>query len=400
MGKAGAQKYDAVIIGAGAAGLMCAATAGYNGRRVCLIDHAKKLAEKIRISGGGRCNFTNINTSPENYISKNPHFCKSALKSYTQHDFIKMVEDHNIAYHEKTLGQLFCDESAQEIIDMLRQRCIDGGVDIKMETSVESINRMNDQSFLLQTSAGDIFCDSLVIASGGLSIPKIGATKFGYSIAEQFKIPMVAPRPGLVPLTFSKELLDDTKEFSGISLEASVSTHDKKISFREGMLFTHKGLSGPSILQISSYWREGEEIILNLLPDHNIEKLLKSFKGSSPKRDIKAVLSDFIPARIADYICERCCASGKMAEISHKRIEQIAQHIHNWRIKPNGSEGYKKAEVTIGGVDTNALSSKTMEARDHKGLYFIGEVVDVTGHLGGYNFQWAWSSGYAAAMAI
>lgn len=388
--------YDVIIIGSGAAGLMCALTAGARGRSVWLIDHASKTGEKIRISGGGRCNFTNIHCSPANFLSQNPHFCKSALKQYTQFDFIDMVRRHGIQYHEKKLGQLFCDDSAQQIIDMLLKECKDGGVKHDMETPVERVEPLNDGGYRVYTNRGQATCESLVIATGGLSIPKIGASKFGYDIARQFGLNIIETRAALVPLTFSDKLLDRCKALSGLSVDAAVKAG--KTEFAEGLLFTHRGLSGPSILQISSYWHEGEDISLNLAHGTNALEQLKARKKTNPKQDIQNAVADILPKRLADDICAELNLRGNLADQSDKNLERLAAAIHNWRVKPAGTEGYRTAEVTLGGVDTNELSSKTMECKNHKGLYFIGEVMDVTGHLGGFNFQWAWSSGYVAGI--
>lgn len=387
--------YDVIVIGAGAAGLMAASTAGSRGRKVWLIDHGKKTAEKIRISGGGRCNFTNIHTSPANFLSQNPHFCKSALKQYTQFDFINMVERHGIAYHEKKLGQLFCDESAQAIIDMMLQECSDNGVTYNNETTIDSIEK-TDGGYLIKTSRGDASAESLIIATGGLSIPKIGATKFGYDIARQFGLDIIETRAALVPLTFTDNILQRCKSLSGLSVEASVSAN--KTTFAEGLLFTHRGLSGPSILQISSYWNEGENIVTNLVPETNVFEFLKNKKQTNAKQEVHNALSEILPQRLADDICAHLNIKGRLADLPDKSLQNLASSINEWNIKPAGTEGYRTAEVTIGGVDTKHLSSKTMECGDHKGLYFIGEVVDVTGHLGGFNFQWAWSSGHVAGM--
>ena len=389
--------YDVIIIGAGAAGLMCAIEAGKRGRRVWLVDHSTKTAEKIRISGGGRCNFTNIHSRAETFLSENEHFCKSALKQYTQHDFIALVQKHGIAHHEKKLGQLFCDESAQQIIDMLLQESEDAGVKYTPETTVYSVEKSEDQ-YKLTTSRGEFECASLVIATGGLSIPKIGATRFGYDIAKQFDLNVFDTRPGLVPFTFQTSLLERCKALSGLSVEASVSCG--KTTFAEGLLFTHRGLSGPSILQISSYWHEGDEIVVNLAPDTNALALFKERKKSQPKQDVQTTLSHIVPKRLAVSICEAEGINGRLADLPDKKLEVLARAVNEWRVKPAGTEGYRTAEVTLGGVDTNELSSKTMEAKNHSGLFFIGEVVDVTGHLGGFNFQWAWSSGYVAGQHV
>lgn len=387
--------YDVIVIGAGAAGLMAASTAATRGRKVWLVDHAKKTAEKIRISGGGRCNFTNIHTSPANFLSQNPHFCKSALKQYTQFDFINMVERHGISYHEKKLGQLFCDDSAQQIIDMMLGECSDNGVVFNNETTIDSVEKI-DNGYLVKTSRGDARAQSLIIATGGLSIPKIGATKFGYDIARQFGLDIIETRAALVPLIFTDNILDRCKSLSGLSVEASVSAN--KTTFAEGLLFTHRGLSGPSILQISSYWHEGENIVTNLTPDTNVFEFLKHKKQNSAKQEVHNALSEILPQRLADDICEHLNIKGRLADLPDKSLQKLASSINEWSVKPAGTEGYRTAEVTLGGVDTKHLSSKTMECKDHKGLYFIGEVVDVTGHLGGFNFQWAWSSGYVAGM--
>jgi hypothetical protein len=389
--------YDVIIIGAGAAGMMCAIEAGKRGRRVWLIDHAKKIGEKIRISGGGRCNFTNIHTRPDNFLSDNPHFCKSALTQYTQNDFLRLVQKHSIAFHEKKLGQLFCDDRAQQIIDMLLTECRDAGVTVEKSTNVEKIEK-TETGYLLATDHGKKSCTSLVIATGGLSIPKIGATKFGYDVAKQFGLNVIPTRAALVPLTFQADLLEKCKSLSGLSVDATVTCG--KISFSEGLLFTHRGLSGPSILQISSYWREGEDITINLAPATDSYKLLKDAKQNQPRQDVQTILSGIVPARLTAAICTENNITGRIAELSDKKLEQLSAAIHDWRIKPSGTEGYRTAEVTAGGVDTNDLSSKTMEAKKQPGLFFIGEVVDVIGHLGGFNFQWAWSSGYVAGQYV
>jgi predicted Rossmann fold flavoprotein len=387
--------FDAIVIGAGAAGMMCAATAGQRGRRVLLVDHATKLGEKIRISGGGRCNFTNLHCAPENFLSRNPHFCRSALARYTPRHFIELVERHGIGWHEKKLGQLFCDDSATRIIDMLRAECEAGGVQWRMPCTVESIAR-GEGGFELATSAGAFAAPSLVIATGGLSIPKIGASPFGYRVAEQFGMAVVPPRPGLVPLTFDAQELARFGDLAGISADAVASAGPGR--FRENLLFTHRGLSGPSILQVSSYWTPGQPIHVDLLPDHPGESLFESHR---PSRALPAtVLGEVLPRRLAQAWCEAEGATGPMDQMARKVLQTLAAGLHDWRVKPSGTAGYQKAEVTLGGVDTEGLSSRTMEAREVPGLYFIGEVVDVTGWLGGYNFQWAWASGYACAQAL
>ncbi|MEM6780753.1 MAG: NAD(P)/FAD-dependent oxidoreductase [Pseudomonadota bacterium] len=392
-----AESFDVIVIGAGAAGMMCAAIAGARGRKVWLVDHASKIAEKIRISGGGRCNFTNIHANPETFLSTNPHFCKSALSQYTQHDFMALVDKHGIAYHEKKLGQLFCDGKSQQIIDMLVKECDNAGVTFDMETNVEGIS-FEDGVYRIATSKGDTTCTSLVIATGGLSIPKIGATKFGYDVAKQFGLNVIETYPALVPFTFQSIILERCKHLSGLSVDANVSCG--KTTFREGLLFTHRGLSGPSILQISSYWKEGDEIVVNLAPDTDVFEFLKIQKTEHAKQNVETVLSNILPERLADSICEHEDVKGRIADLPDKALAKLAASVNDWRIKPAGTEGYRTAEVTMRGVDTNELSSKTMECKKQEGLYFIGEVVDVTGHLGGFNFQWAWSSGYVAGQNV
>ena len=394
--------FDVIIIGAGAAGLMCAIEAGKRGRRVWLVDHAKKTAEKIRISGGGRCNFTNIHTKPVNFLSQNPHFCKSALSRYTPRDFIALVKKHGIKWHEKTLGQLFCDDSSQQIIDMLLKECADAGVRLDMETSVDAIERAeggnSGSGYIVRTSRGAQQAPSVVIATGGLSIPKIGATRFGFDIARQFGLNVLDTRAALVPLTFQNALLERCKEMTGLSVDATVKTEGGR-AFSEGLLFTHRGLSGPSILQISSYWLEGQSINVNLTRGVDVFEVLKNHKNSQPKQEIQNALSDILPKRLAQSICDELDIKGRIAELSDKVLMAIATRVNEWQIKPSGTEGYRTAEVTLGGVDTSELSSQTMESRKAPGLYFIGEVVDVTGHLGGFNFQWAWASGHAAGQS-
>ncbi|MDD9900892.1 MAG: NAD(P)/FAD-dependent oxidoreductase [Alphaproteobacteria bacterium] len=391
------QSYDVAIIGAGAAGLFCAAEAGKRGRRVLLLDHAKKLAEKIRISGGGRCNFTNIHTRPDKFLSQNPHFCKSALAQFTAADFVERVKKRGIPFHEKKLGQLFCDNAAQDIIDMLLDDCADAGVTLHTETTVNKIEHTEGRYTLL-TSGQTYDAASLVIATGGLSIPKIGATGFGYDVARQFGLNIIPTRAGLVPLTFGGDILTQCKALSGVSVEADVKYG--KTSFAEGLLFTHRGLSGPSILQISSYWQEGTPITVDLARGVNTLEKLKTLKHEQPRLHIHNAAALAIPQRLADSICEELGVQGRLADLTDKALATIAARINNWNVLPAGSEGYRTAEVTLGGVDTAALSSKTMECKNQPGLYFIGEVVDVTGHLGGYNFQWAWSSGYAAGQSV
>ena len=389
--------YDVIIIGAGAAGLMAAIEAGKRGRKVLLVDHSKKIGEKIRISGGGRCNFTNLHTEPSKFLSNNPKFVRSALSQYTQQDFINLIKKHNIKFHEKKLGQLFCDQSAQQIVEMLLAECEQANVEIKKEFNVKDVSKYKDQ-YLIISEQDTYSCESLVIATGGLSIPKIGATDFGYKIAKKFNLDVIETLPGLVPLTFNEKILNICKELTGLSVEAIVSF--KKTLFQEGMLFTHRGLSGPSILQISSYWKMGQNININLLPKLNVYNFLEEKKKSKPKQDISTIISDLLPKRLAQIICNENKVSGNIWEISNKTLRELSEAINTWIIKPTGSEGYRTAEVTLGGVNTNELSSQTMMSNKHKGLFFIGEVVDVTGHLGGYNFQWAWSSGYVAGKYV
>lgn len=389
--------YDVIVIGAGAAGMMCAAEAGKRGRKTLVIDHMDTVGEKIRISGGGRCNFTNLHASPAQFLSDNPHFCKSALSRYTQHDFIKLVKKHGIAYHEKTLGQLFCDGSAQQIIDMLLDEMDDAGVLVSLKTSATSLSH-DGARFLLDTSHGMLSAASVVVASGGLSIPKIGATGFGYDIAQQFGHSIIPTRAALVPLTFAPDILTATKQLSGISIDPSEIRHGKT-AFREGMLFTHRGLSGPSILQISSFWQDGEAITVNLLPDTpDLLEKLKTSRKEQPRQMLHNVLSGLVPRRVAEWMATDMGIDAPMADLSDKKLTATAERLQKWHITPIGSEGYRTAEVTRGGVNTREISSKTMESNKQPGLYFIGEVVDVTGWLGGYNFQWAWSSGWVAGQ--
>lgn len=397
---------DVIVIGAGAAGLMCAGAAAARGRRVTVIEHTRKIGEKIRISGGGRCNFTNLHCGPGNFISRNPHFCKSALSRFTPQDFLEMVKAHGIAYHEKPYepyadksarGQLFCDESSQQIIDMLVKRVTDHAGTIDIDVKIQSVERTGE-GFSLLTSAGDYVCGSLVIASGGLSIPKIGASNFGYERAKDFGLAIVPPRAGLVPLTFGPDLLTRTAPLSGLSVDARVSAGQS--AFREGLLFTHRGLSGPSILQISSYWQEGEAITVDLLPGGEVLDLLKSARKNTPKQVLRTVLSEILPQRLAQLLAELSEHDERMADLSDKKLAEIALTVKSWRVLPAGTEGYRTAEVTLGGVDTDGISSKSFMANDVPGLYFIGEVLDVTGHLGGHNFQWAWASGWCAGQEV
>ncbi|MBL4601358.1 MAG: NAD(P)/FAD-dependent oxidoreductase [Emcibacteraceae bacterium] len=390
-------EFDVAIVGGGAAGLMCAIEAGKRGRSVVVIEKAKKVAGKIRISGGGRCNFTNIHCTAASFYSENKHFAKSALKRYGPKDFISLVEKHDIAFHEKTLGQLFCDNSAHDIIEMLITECEKVGVIIKTLASVDTIEQKEDK-FILAQGGESIFCTSLVIASGGPSIPKMGATGWGYDVARQFKHKIIDPVPALVPLTFGEEFIFDFRNLSGVSIDVNVRCG--KTSFDEALLFTHRGLSGPAILQISSYWRSGMDISINLAKDRDVFEELKSAKAANPKQEIHTTLSTILPKRLAIYITEYTGIQGSLADLSHKKLKVIATLVNDWRITPNGTEGFATAEVTRGGVSTSELSSKTMESNKVPGLYFIGEVVDVTGHLGGFNFQWAWASGHAAGQFV
>jgi predicted Rossmann fold flavoprotein len=385
---------DVLIIGAGAAGLMCAATAAQRGRSVVVLDHAHKLAEKIRISGGGRCNFTNLNAKPENYLSQNPHFCRSALARYTPQHFIALLEKHKLRYSEKTLGQLFCDDGAEAIIKMLKDECEAAGVKLLLSCDIEEISR--GDRFDVTSSRGNYKAASLVIATGGLSIPKIGASPFGYKVAEQFGIPMTKLHAGLVPLSFHPEEWGAYAELAGISVDAVVSCGKQK--FRENVLFTHRGLSGPAILQISSYWEHGQPLHIDLLPDHDMRQIFIEQRGSRMLPD--NFLTQYLPKRFAEIWCAKFAENKPLNQFSEKALAALADQLHDWQITPTGTLGYSKAEVTCGGVDTRALSSKTMQANEVPGLYFVGEVMDVTGQLGGYNFQWAWASGYAAGQAI
>jgi predicted Rossmann fold flavoprotein len=387
-------KCDVIVVGAGAAGLMCAIEAGKRGRSVTVLEHSERIGKKILISGGGRCNFTNVNAGPENYLSANPHFCTSALARYRPADFIALVEKHGIAHHEKKFGQLFCDFTSRQIVEMLQKECDAAGVDIRLNCRVENVQK--SAAFELQTNTGPLECDSLVVATGGLSFPKIGATDFGYRIAKQFGLKSLATRPGLVPLLFSAEEQAAFGELSGISVEAAAVGNGTR--FEENILFTHRGLSGPAILQVSNYRGEHGPIELDLLPGRKAGELLAAQRQTN--KELKTVLSQFLPQRFAQQWCERVAPSRPMNRYSTVELEQIARKLHAWEIQPAGTEGYAKAEVTLGGVDTRELSSKTMEARNVTGLYFIGEVVDVTGWLGGYNFQWAWASGHAAGQFV
>jgi len=387
--------FDVIVIGAGAAGMMCALTAAQRGRKVVILDHYAKLAEKIRISGGGRCNFTNLNTKPDNYLSHNPHFCRSALSRYTPQHFIALLDKHGIGYHEKTLGQLFCDDGSEAIISMLKKECDDAGVKWMRPCEVGEVRRTT--RFTVMTSRGLLEAEALVIATGGLSIPKIGATPFGYKVAEQFGILMTKLKPGLVPLTFHPEEWATYADLTGASLDAVVSFGKQR--FRENLLFTHRGLSGPAILQISSYWEAGQPLSIDLLPDQDMHTVFVEHAKS--KLLLSNFLAQYLPKKLADIVASQWIDDNKpLNQYSPKVLAALANRLKNWQVTPTGTMGYSKAEVTCGGVDTHALSSKTMEANEVAGLYFVGEVMDVTGQLGGYNFQWAWASGYAAGCAV
>ena len=385
---------DVIVIGGGAAGLFCAIEAGKRGRKVVVLEHAERVGKKIAISGGGRCNFTNILTTSDNFISANPYFCKSALARYTPADFIALVQKHNIGFHEKKLGQLFCNEGSGQIIDMLLNECSDAGVEVACRSSVRRIAK--GKQFEVELGDRTLLSQSLVIATGGLSIAPLGATDFGYRIARQFGLKIEETKPGLVPLTLTKEVLQQLAPLSGVSVDATVSANGKE--FRENLLVTHRGLSGPAILQISSYWKPGLPIEIDLLPDLDALELLREHETS--ETSLAKLLSQFLPKRFAQAWCELNFPSKPLNQYTPRQLSEIATKLHHWSVIPSGTEGYKKAEVTSGGVSTDQLSSKTMEARNVAGLYFIGEVVDVTGQLGGYNFQWAWASGFAAGQYV
>jgi predicted Rossmann fold flavoprotein len=390
--------WDVVVIGAGAAGMMCAAIAGQRGRKVLVLESAKAPGEKIRISGGGRCNFTNLYASPAQFLSANPQFCISALRRYTQQDFIAQVRRHRIGWHEKTLGQLFCDGSAGQIIDMLLTEMKDAGAQLRLNAKVQYVEKIPD-GFTLQLASGEVLsCGALVVATGGKSIPKMGATDFGYRLANQFGVRVIETHPALVPLTFDGELLERLTPLAGVAAPARVGCG--KTKFDEALLFTHRGLSGPAILQISSYWREGREIQIDLLPGTNALEALRAARHENGKQAPHTFLATLLPRRLAKAIADTPDYEGALGGLSDAKLKKLAAEINAWRILPSGSEGYRTAEVTLGGVDTNDLDSKTMQARAVPGLYFIGEVVDVTGWLGGYNFQWAWSSGWCAGTSI
>jgi len=393
------EKFDVIVIGAGAAGLFCAAQAGAIGRRVLLIDNGKKAGRKILMSGGGRCNFTNLYTEPAAYLSHNPHFCKSALARYTQWDFIDLINRHGIAWHEKTLGQLFCDDSAQQVVDMLLKECEAASVTLRLRSEVLAVAR-DDSGYTLQLNGAEVQAEKLVIASGGLSMPGLGASPFGYKIAEQFGLKVFPTRAGLVPFTLHKPLLEQLQTLSGVSVPSVLTAEDGTV-FKEALLFTHRGLSGPAVLQLSSYWLPGEFVSVDLSPAQNIDAFINEERQQHPNQSLKNTLAKLLPKRLVECLQ----LLGRVPECTLKQLNsrqqaELASALHQWKIQPNGTEGYRTAEVTLGGVDTSQLSSKTMEARDVPGLYFIGEVVDVTGWLGGYNFQWAWSSAWACAQAL
>jgi predicted Rossmann fold flavoprotein len=393
------ERFDAIVIGAGAAGMFCAAQAGQAGLRVLLLDNGKKPGRKILMSGGGRCNFTNLYVEPAAYLSQNPHFCKSALARYTQWDFIDLVGKHGIAWHEKTLGQLFCDDSAEQIVKLLVDECAKGNVTTRLRSEVLSVER-DEAGFSLQLNGETVTTKKLVIASGGLSMPGLGASPFGYKIAEQFGLKVLPTRAGLVPFTLHKPMLDVSQTISGVSVPSVISAEDGTV-FRESLLFTHRGLSGPAVLQISSYWQPGEFVTINLLPDIDLAEFLDAQRAEHPNQSLKNTLAMHLPKRLVECLQQL----GQIPDITLKQLnvrdqQTLVETLTEWRVQPNGTEGYRTAEVTLGGVDTNELSSRTMEARKVPGLYFIGEVMDVTGWLGGYNFQWAWSSAWACAQAL
>jgi predicted Rossmann fold flavoprotein len=390
------ETFDVIVLGAGAAGMMCAMGAGRRGRRVLLLEHGAQAGAKILISGGGRCNFTNREVTPERFLSANPHFCKSALSRYTERDFIAMVERHRIRYHEKTLGQLFCDGSAREILAMLLEECAAAAVDLRVGHRVTAVTRAD--RFRVETDRGSFAAPALVVATGGLSIPKMGASGFAYGVARRFGLAIIDPRPGLAGLKFAGDMLALCQSLSGVSVEAVVSCGRQ--CFRENILFTHRGLSGPAILQISSYWHEGGALSIDLAPGVEVENFLRERRRSRPRAELKTVLAEVLPARLAHAMAGAAAVDGTIANLSDRSLAAIAAQLSRWKVAPVASEGWSKAEVTVGGVDTAALSSRTMEAREVRGLYVIGEAVDVTGWLGGYNFQWAWSSGWCAGEAI
>jgi predicted Rossmann fold flavoprotein len=391
-------EFDVVVLGAGAAGMMCAIEAGQRGRRVLVIDHAKAAGEKIRISGGGRCNFTNLHTAPDRFLSANPSFCISALRRYRPQDVIAWVEAAGIAWHEKTLGQLFCDGSAQQIVDLLLDKMRRAKVQLRLATAVAGVRQAPEGGFEVTVGGAQIRCPALVVATGGKSIPKMGATGFAYDLARQFGVPVVEPRPGLVPLTFEAGLLERTAPLAGVSTPVRVTAG--KAAFDEALLFTHRGLSGPAILQVSSYWREGQAVTIDLAPSVDVMAELKAEKSVRGRQAPANVLARWLPRRLAQWAAEGQGAKGNLADLKEAQLEALARAVSAWTVKPVGSEGYRTAEVTLGGIDTRALDSRTMMAKAAPGLHFIGEAVDVTGWLGGYNFQWAWASGWCAGQAV
>ena len=392
------RRYDAIVIGAGAAGLMCAIAAGQRGARVLVLDHANKVGKKILMSGGGRCNFTNTGTTPGNYLSANPHFCKSALARYTPLHFIELVERHGIAYHEKELGQLFCDDSSKLIVKLLLDESAASGVEVRTHCTIERVEHVDDGGFRLQTSQGRFAAPSLVVASGGLSIPSMGASGFGYQLAKQFGQDVLPTRAGLVPLTLTGKHAERLQDLAGVSLP--VEARCNGTSFRNFMLVTHRGISGPSILQISSYWQPGDDLRLDLLPGVDAEAHLREWQASRRDAELKTLLGEVMPKRFAQRLCEHWITSKPLRQYTPPELRAMAELLSSWPLVASGTEGYRTAEVTLGGVDTDGLSSSSMMSKRVPGLYFIGEVVDVTGWLGGYNFQWAWASGHAAGVAI
>ena len=405
--KALQSKYDVIIIGAGASGLMCALTAGKRGRNVLVLDHSNKIGKKIIISGGGRCNFTNLYAEPSNYFSDNVHFCKSALSRYTQWDFLSLVEEHQIAWHEKTLGQLFCDDRSQQVVDLLVEECRKAGVTIRTKATVNQINYQQQElnTYQLKTTLQEFTCTSLVVATGGLSFPTMGATGFGYEVAQRFGHEVVSPRPALVPFVMSDKWLEQFRELAGVSAEIIATSNGQ--SFRENILFTHRGVSGPAILQISSCWNNNDEITINWLPGLSVIDWLTEAQKRRPKAETRTVLSEKLTKRLAQALCQyetirQLTDSGQKTLLSYNQrdLEELTAELENWKLKPIGTEGYKKAEVTLGGVATDQVSSKTFESQLQPGLFFVGEVLDVTGHLGGYNFQWAWASGHCAGLYV
>lgn len=390
------ESWDVIVVGGGAAGLFCAIMAGKHGRKVLVLEHAERVGKKITISGGGRCNFTNVYSNPDSFLSANPHFCKSALARFTPADFIALVERYGIAYHEKKLGQLFCDGSSQQIIDMLLDECNAAGVTIRCRSEVLNIVRTENGLFRLETNDGGLTCASLVIASGGVSIPPLGATDFGYRVAHQFGLQIEQPRPGLVPFILPAEIQTRLTPLSGLSVNVAITCNGQ--SFREDMLVTHRGLSGPAILQISSYWRPGQSLTINLLPDQDVQELFAHERSS--EIELATFLARYLPKRFARAWCDLFAVSKPLRQYQATELDRIANQLQRLSITPSGTEGFRKAEVTAGGVSTAELSSQTMEAKRVPGLYFIGEVVDVTGHLGGHNFQWAWASAFAAGNAV